>query len=649
MQIPLFQPKSEWVPPSEFPDLSQFKQISVDLETYDPNLKIRGSGWPRKDGYVIGIAVAADDNAYYFPIKHETGGNLDEAVVWRWLKKQMQAPSDKIFHNAQYDIGWLRASGVREINGLIIDTMIAAPLIDENRMSYALNALGKTYLQERKDETLLEEAAKEWGVNSKSDMWRLPPQYVGPYAEQDARLTLRLWKHFQNLLAQDNLTDIFNLEMGVLPCLIDMREKGVRVDLDKAEKLKRDLSRREAKIIKQIEKDYGVAIELWAAASVAKAFDAAGLHYERTPKSNQPKFDKASLWENEHPLARMILEAREINKAHTTFIDTLLEHQTKGRIHAEVHQLRSERGGTLTGRMSYSNPNLQQVPARNKEIGPLIRSLFIPEEDCVWGAFDYSQQEPRLVVHYASKLKYVSVDPVVDSYKHDEADFHQVVADMANIPRTHAKLINLGLFYGMGKKKLSEQLGLSWEESDALFNKYHSQVPFVRQLANYCAQRAAEVGFIKTIGGRRCRFTMWEPDATGYHKPMPFDQAMKEYGKHMGLKRAFTYKALNRLIQGSAADQTKMAMVALYKEGILPHIQVHDELDISVETQQQADIVTEIMEQCTLLSVPNKVDAEYGPSWGDAKTTFSEKPLTRGLGHNHSVQLTNENLVGGVG
>ena len=139
MQIPLFQPKSEWVPPSEFPDLSQFKQISVDLETYDPNLKIRGSGWPRKDGYVIGIAVAADDNAYYFPIKHETGGNLDEAVVWRWLKKQMQAPSDKIFHNAQYDIGWLRASGVREINGLIIDTMIAAPLIDENRIEPLFN------------------------------------------------------------------------------------------------------------------------------------------------------------------------------------------------------------------------------------------------------------------------------------------------------------------------------------------------------------------------------------------------------------------------------------------------------------------------------------------------------------------------------
>jgi DNA polymerase I-like protein with 3'-5' exonuclease and polymerase domains len=117
----------------------------------------------------------------------------------------------------------------------------------------------------------------------------------------------------------------------------------------------------------------------------------------------------------------------------------------------------------------------------------------------------------------------------------------------------------------------------------------------------------------------------------------------------MGLKRAFTYKALNRLIQGSAADQTKMAMVALYKEGILPHIQVHDELDISIETQQQADKVAEIMEQCTPLAIPNKVDAEYGPSWGDVKTIFSEKPLTRGLGYNHSVQLTNENLVGNVG
>tara|TARA_R110000824_G_scaffold106188_4_gene250882 strand:- start:2924 stop:4858 length:1935 start_codon:yes stop_codon:yes gene_type:complete len=642
IQEPLFRPDSEWVPPLEFPDLSEHKQICIDLETQDPHLKERGSGWPRNDGKVVGIAVATDQDAYYFPIGHQSGGNLDAGVVWKWLKSQMKHPSDKVFHNAQYDLGWLRKSGVREINGRIIDTLIAAPLIDENRMSYALNSLGKTYLKERKDEKLLQEAAKQWGINAKSDLWRLPPQYVGPYAEQDARLTLRLWNHFKTIIIQENLKDIFQLEMELLPCLLDMREKGVPVDLRKAEILKKDLERREGKIIKEIKRQYGVEVEIWAAASVAKAFEAAGLSYERTPKSNQPKFDKASLWEKDHPLPRMILEARELNKAHTTFIDTLLQHETKGRIHSEIHQLRSEQGGTVSGRMSYSNPNLQQVPARNKEIGPLIRSLFIPEEDCVWGVFDYSQQEPRLVVHYASVLNYESVAPVLNSYNKDEVDFHQIVADMANIPRSHAKLINLGLFYGMGKKKLAEQLGLDWNESETLFNKYHSHVPFVRQLMNYTSQRANEVGSIKTIGGRKCRFNMWEPDTKGFHKAMPFDQANKEYGKHMALKRAFTYKALNRLIQGSAADQTKAAMVLLYKEGIIPHIQVHDELDISVHDQQQADRIVEIMESSISLKVPNKVDAEYGANWGEAKTTFSEKPLTRGLSGNHSVQLVNE-------
>ena len=274
-QLPLFQPKSEWTPPSEFPNLSEHKQICVDLETRDPHLKEKGSGWPRNDGNVIGIAVATEQDAYYFPIAHQSGGNLDANVVWRWFKDQMKHSSDKIFHNAQYDLGWLRKSGVTQINGKIIDTLIAAPLIDENRMSYALNSLGKTYLKERKDENLLQEAAKQWGVNAKSDLWRLPPQYVGPYAEQDARLTLRLWNHFKNVLIQDDLTDVFELEMDLLPCLLDMREKGVPIDLRKADILKKDLEKRELKIIKEIKRQYGVDVEIWAATSVAKVFDIA--------------------------------------------------------------------------------------------------------------------------------------------------------------------------------------------------------------------------------------------------------------------------------------------------------------------------------------------------------------------------------------
>ena len=153
-------------------------------------------------------------------------------------------------------------------------------------------------------------------------------------------------------------------------------------------------------------------------------------------------------------VVKSIAKAREINKAHTTFIDTIIKHNHRGRIHADINPIRSDQGGTVTGRFSYSNPNLQQIPARNKDLGPMIRSLFIPEEKHKWGCFDYSQQEPRLVVHFAATTEPISYDQsvkdIVEKFKDNAVDFHQTVADMANISRTQAKTINLGLFYGMG-------------------------------------------------------------------------------------------------------------------------------------------------------------------------------------------------------
>jgi DNA polymerase I-like protein with 3'-5' exonuclease and polymerase domains len=312
---------------------------------------------------------------------------------------------------------------------------------------------------------------------------------------------------------------------------------------------------------------------------------------------------------------KRIARAREINKAHTTFIDTILKHNHKGRIHAEINQLRSDNGGTVTGRFSYSNPNLQQIPARNKELGPRIRSLFIPEEGHTWGCFDYSQQEPRLVVHYAALQNLYGVDEVLEAYKLGDADFHTIVADMAEIPRLQAKTINLGLFYGMGKNKLQAELGVSKEKSDELFRQYHKKVPFVKQMMDAVMRRAQDSGKIRTLLGRLCRFHLWEPNQFGIHKALPHDAALREHGP--GIKRAYTYKALNRLIQGSAADMTKKAMIELHKEGIIPHIQVHDELDISV--QNNSEQIKEIMENAVSLEVPNKVDYEFGPNWGTIK------------------------------
>jgi DNA polymerase I-like protein with 3'-5' exonuclease and polymerase domains len=243
--------------------------------------------------------------------------------------------------------------------------------------------------------------------------------------------------------------------------------------------------------------------------------------------------------------------------------------------------------------------------------------LFIPEEGHTWGCFDYSQQEPRLVTHYASLDGLYGVSEVLDAYNDEpDTDFHRIVADMANIPRSQAKTINLGLFYGMGKNKLQAELGVSKEDAEDLFRTYHDKVPFVKMLMESVMRRAQDKGRVRTHLGRRCRFNLWEPRHFGVHKALPKEEAEREHGPNM-IKRAFTYKALNKLIQGSAADMTKKAMVDLYKEGIIPHIQVHDELDISVDGN--ADKIKEIMESAVELEVPNKVDYESGPNWGNIK------------------------------
>ena len=608
---------SEWVMPDHFPDLSGYDEISIDLETRDPNIKTKGPGYIRKDGEVVGIAVAVEGWSGYYPIAHETPPNMDKAIVTKWIKKQCSyEDKNYVFHNAFYDVGWLKAMGV-DIKGKIIDTLIAAPLVDENRFRFDLNTLSKDYLQESKSEAQLYEAAKMWGLDPKGELWKLPASHVGEYAEQDAAVTLKLWHHLRTEILKQNLTNIFELETDLFPVLFDMKQKGVRVDLDKADRIKNDLQNKATSILQSIKKLTNCDIEIWAAASVAKGFDALSIPYDRT-QTGKPKFDKNFLSSHESPLAKMVVEAREINKARTTFIDTILKHSYRGRIHAEIHQMRSDQGGTVTGRFSYSNPNLQQIPARHAILGPLIRSIFIPEKDHEWGIFDYSQQEPRLVVHYASLKNYLGANKFVDSYLNDDTtDFHKMVSEMADIPRKQAKTINLGLFYGMGKGKLMSQLGVNLEDATEMLANYNERVPFVKQLMNDTMSKAGKKGFLSPIEGRRCRFEEWEPINEWGKKSLPFKEAQQEYGEHM-IKRAWTYKALNRLIQGSAADQTKKAMLELYKQGYMAHIQVHDELDFSVANEKDKSKIKEIMEHAIELQVPNKVDVECGDNWGDA-------------------------------
>ena len=633
MQFPLFTPPTEWVMPDGYPDLSDAKEIAIDLETRDPNLISLGSGWARGDGEVIGIAVSAGSQSWYFPIRHYNGSNLDPDLTLAWVKDLCSVDRDYIMHNALYDAGWLWREGI-EVKGRIIDTMIVGALLDENRFSYALNALARDYLGQRKNENELNEAALSFGVNAKSEMWKLPAHFVGAYAEQDSNLTLSLWNRFKPLIIKEDIQDIFELETNVLQVVLAMRKQGVRVDLEKAEQLKGVLQKQEEEALSSVN---GSDIDIWAAQSIAKAFDKIGLKYPRTVKTEAPSFTKNFLANHEHELPRAVVRARELNKARTTFIDTILRHQHNGRIYAEAHPLRSDGGGTVTGRFSYTNPNLQQVPSRNGEIGPMIRGLFLPEEDTLWGAFDYSSQEPRLVVHYAGLMKFTVAEKFVEEYQKDRlTDFHKLAADIVGVPRKQAKDINLGLFYGMGKNKLAEQLGLEYEDAQELFAKYHAKVPFVQELATFAMNKASKKGMIRTLLGRKCRFDKWEPNVYGTFKPQSYEEAYAEHGP--AIKRCFTYKALNKLIQGSAADQTKAAMVALHKEGILPMIQVHDELDISVRSEKECETIIEIMQDCVSLEVPSVVDAELGPNWGQAKQTLSDRPWTRGVKSGHSEQ-----------
>ena len=610
----------DWNIPSEYPDLRGYKSIAVDLETRDPNIQTLGPGWARNDGNIVGIAVAAGDYKGYFPIRHQNGHNLDPDMTMRWFKKQMATPDiQKVMHNATYDAGWLRAEGV-EVQGKLIDTMIAAPLVNENRFSYSLNNLGRDYIDMRKDERMLRAAAKDWGIDPKADMWKLPPKFVGAYAEQDALMTLKLWEYLQIELSKDELGHIFELETSLIPMMLDMRAKGVRVDLDKAARVKKDLEGKAQQVHKNIKDKTGVDIQPWASASVQKMFEALNLQYPTTD-AGAPSFTKQYLSSHPHEMCQQLVRLRELDKASSTFVESILRHEHKGRIHCEFHQLRSDDGGTVTGRFSSSNPNLQQIPARDPEIKAAIRGLFIPEEGEKWGSFDYASQEPRLLVHFAASmpdnLRHPMVDTIVEEYHKGDVDLHQMVADMAGISRKEAKTVNLGIMYGMGVGKLANQLSITDDEAKGLLETHRQKVPFVKQLASIATQQGSTKGQIRTLLGRKCRFHLWEPRSFGYNKAYPHEQALEKYG--IGIRRAFTYKALNKLIQGSAADQTKQAMADCYKEGLLPLLTVHDELCFSIESDEQAARIKDIMENGLndVLLVPSRVDQELGDNWGE--------------------------------
>ena len=604
--------------------IDEAKLIAIDTETYDPNLKTMGPGGFRKDGHVAGISISTDSGyTEYFPIGHEGGGNLNKTKVISFLLYIYQSGKNLIFANAMYDVEWLYSLDNRLTltrDHRIYDVQTIEHLIDENKLKYSLDSLAKFYLRKSKYEVELEQAVLyKFGKRAKvkENLWRLHANEVCEYAKEDALLTLQIYQKQQDRIKREEIESIVDFESRLIPVLFHMRKKGVRVDVDKAHSLYTELEKKQLEVQTMLNRLGGTEVNVWANASLKEAYDKNSIGYNYTAKGT-PSFTASWLETQMDDVSQSILKVRKLDKIRNTFVkNMIIDKASNGRIYCGFNPM-----GTVTGRFSSQYPNLQQVPARDPELGPMIRSLFIPEEDCEWVCADYSQQEPRVLVHYASLKEMDTAIKVKDEFnKNDDTDFHQMVADMASIPRKQAKTINLGLFYGMGNKKLAAELGLDNDQAYELFNKYHDKVPFVKELSRQVSNVASTRGYIKTLLGRKRRFDKWEPRDSWGERAYSLSEAHAQYPKQE-LKRAYTHTAMNALIQGSSADITKAAMVKIYEAGLLDEIDlkltVHDELDFSVEPLKQKcfDESLQIMKTCVDLKVPLKVDVEKGLNWG---------------------------------
>lgn len=605
----------------KFPSLKDARLISVDCETCDPDLKTKGPGYHR-DGFIAGVAIATDGFAEYYPIAHEAGDNLEKEKVFAWLKEQLTGKQPKLFANATYDLGFLRAAGI-EVNGSILDIQIAEPLLNESRGSYSLEALSTHYLKRGKQNEemhgwIREKFPKVKDKDIGNYIWRAPGSIVAPYAIADVKDPLEIWALQEQQLRNEDLMDLFRLESRLIPMVVAMRERGVRVNVEAADKLHKKLSKQQARMQEAIGLEAPMSYN-----EIAGLFEKEGLRdtIPLTP-TGKPSITKEWLASHSSPLAKKIQEIRHLDKLCNTFLkNVILDGNHNGRIHASFNQLRSDSFGTISGRFSSSNPNLQQIPVRSEE-GSELRKLFLPDEGQQWGATDFSQIEFRLLTDAAIVEKIKKVNALAQEYKENkETDFHSVVAEMTGLPREHAKTITFAAAYGAGARKIALQLGVDEKEGKRILDTYHEKAPFVKTLSRMLTNKAERDGSITTILGRKRRFNKWESaDNEGniFYTDHPIP----------GSKRAWTYRALNAYIQGSAADVLKQSMVLLWEGGVCgelgaPHLTVHDELDFSVPPtpagKEAFEEAVRTMETAITFHVPIYVDHGLGPNWGEAK------------------------------
>lgn len=625
----LFGPKSGWVPPQSFPDLSGARRIGLDFETKDPDLNTKGPGFIRGTAEIAGVSISTDDASWYFPTGHLGGGNLDPDIVRNYVEDVLSMEDRVIVGaNLQYELEALWHWDI-DPKGTFIDVQINEALIDEEReVGYSLNDLCKLHLGTAKDESLLREAAASYGIDPKNSLWKLPAKFVGPYAEYDSACVLKIYDKQLQMIATDSLSEIVALETHLLPVLHKMRMRGIPIDLEHAEQLSKKLLVEEDAMRMTMKKTYGQHVDEWSGKQIAAMCDKLVITYPTTDADN-PSFVSKWLDEHEHPFIQLIADIRQSNKLRSTFVDSwIFSNHIRGRIHPQWKQLVSDDGGTRTGRMAASNPNPQQIPAANKRngtpnpIGAEIRSLFISDTG-KWCKQDYSQQEPRILTHFAAVCNFTGAKLAAMAYRDNpDMDFYNFMVEAAGINRRTAKDMYLGRCYGMGKKKLAHKINKSVEECEQILNNFDLKVPFVKEIADRCMHLAQSRGYIKTLCGRKRHFNYWEPcDSFQMRKdgkdtrPRRLEDAQQKWpGKR--LQRADTHKALNALIQGSAADMMKSGLIQGYEEsGRIPYITVHDEVGGPVEDEDDANDWKKTMETCVEMCVPIKADMSIGKSW----------------------------------
>ncbi len=581
-------------------DLKNTEWLSFDTETTDVD--------PNRAN-LVGISIATEPTkGYYIPIGHNTGENqLPLEKIVSAIRPFMEDPKvNKVGHNLKYDGMMLSKYGI-EVHPYIFDTMIAAWVVDPGTFNYGLKDLADQHLNIQM--TRIEELIGSG--KSQKNMADVPAKDVADYAAADAAVPLALMPKLHQLLQKNDLLKVFEeIEMPLIPVLANMELAGIALDKEFFTKMENELEERLVEIESEVHKLVGYTFNINSTQQLSKAlFETLGLESPNKKKTASGHYStNAAVLEElqgEHKVVDLMLEYRELSKLQSTYVKSLPEqiNPKTGRIHTSFSQT-----GAVTGRLSSSNPNLQNIPTRT-ELGRKVRNGFIADPGCGLLAVDYSQVELRIVAHMSQDEAMLSAFRAgQDIHSTTAAAIYEIPLDqVSKEQRRHAKAINFGLIYGMSPFGLSRSTGLTLSEAENFVKAYFKRFPSVKEYLDGLKKMAMQQGYVETLLGRRRYFPNLSTTT------------------NVTLRNREEREAINAPIQGTAADILKIAMIklasALQKSQLKAKIllQVHDELLLEVpenEHEETTKLVQSIMENAYQLSIPLSTEARWGKNWG---------------------------------